>query len=106
MINRYVEVTNEYVKQLEQEIDNLKKINEEHKKINGKLREEYNKIQNLYESVFAESQKQKEVIDKAIEFIEWFRKDNMEFYKNKGVALTISECDGLLDILKEGNKWI
>ena len=64
MVERYIEVTDEYVKQLEQEIDNLKKINEEHKKINGKLREEYNKIQNLYESVFAESQKQKEVIDK------------------------------------------
>lgn len=63
MINRYVEVTDEYVKQLEHEIDNLKAINEEHKKINGKLREEYNKIQNLYESVFAESKKQKEVID-------------------------------------------
>ena len=45
--------------------------------------------------------KYKEVIDKAIEYIEWFRKDNMEFYKNKCVALTISECDGLLDILKE-----
>lgn len=66
MINRYVEVTDEYIKQLEHEIDNLKAINEEHKKINGKLREEYNKIQNLYESVFAESKKQKEVIDKAI----------------------------------------
>lgn len=64
MINRYVEVTDEYVKQLEHEIDNLKAINENHKKINGKLREEYNKIQNLYESVFAESKKQKEVIDK------------------------------------------
>lgn len=63
MINRYVEVTDEYVKQLEHEIDILKAINEEHKKINGKLREEYNKIQNLYESVFAESKKQKEVID-------------------------------------------
>ena len=64
MINRYVEVTDEYLKQLEHEIDNLKAINENHKKINGKLREEYNKIQNLYESVFAESKKQKEVIDK------------------------------------------
>ena len=72
MVERYVEVTNEYVKQLEQEIDNLKKINEEHKKINGKLREEYNKIQNLYESVFAESKKQQEVIDKAIEYMKDF----------------------------------
>ena len=69
MINRYVEVTDEYLKQLEHEIDNLKAINEEHKKINGKLREEYNKIQNLYESVFAESKKQKEVIDKVKKFI-------------------------------------
>ena len=72
MVERYIEVTNEYVKQLEQEIDNLKKINEEHKKINGKLREEYNKIQNLYESVFAESKKQQEVIDKAIEYMKDF----------------------------------
>ena len=72
MVERYVEVTNEYVKQLEQEIDNLKKINEEHKKINGKLREEYNKIQNLYESVFAESKKQQEVIDKAIGYMKDF----------------------------------
>lgn len=69
MINRYVEVTDEYVKQLEHEIDNLKAINENHKKINGKLREEYNKIQNLYESVFAESKKQKEINKKAIEYI-------------------------------------
>ena len=64
MLNRYVEVTDEYVKQLEHEIDILNAINEEHKKINGKLREEYNKIQSLYESVFVESKKQKEVIDK------------------------------------------
>ncbi len=69
MINRYVEVTDEYVKQLEHEIDNLKAINKEHKKINGKLRKEYNKIQNLYEIVFAESQKQKEVIDKAVKLL-------------------------------------
>lgn len=70
MINRYVEVTDEYVKQLEHEIDTLKAINEEHKKINGKLREEYNKIQSLYESVFAKSEKQKEVIDKVIKALE------------------------------------
>ena len=70
MINRYVEVTDEYIKQLEHEIDNLKAINENHKKINGKLREEYNKIQNLYESVFAESKKQKEVIDEIEKYIE------------------------------------
>lgn len=75
MVERYVEVTNEYVKQLEQEIDSLKKINEEHKKINGELREEYNKIQNLYESVFAESKKQQEVIDKAIEYIKSYKND-------------------------------
>lgn len=70
MINRYVEATDEYIKQLEHEIDNLNAINEEHKKINGKLREEYNKIQNLYESVFAESKKQKEVIDRTINAID------------------------------------
>lgn len=74
MLNRYVEVTDEYVKQLEHEIDNLNAINEEHKKINGKLREEYNKIQNLYESVFAESKKQKEVIDE----IEKYLKNDIE----------------------------
>lgn len=98
MVERYVEVTNEYVKQLEQEIDNLKKINEEHKKINGKLREEYNKIQNLYESVFAESKKQQEVIDKAIEYIKEKQKIQYKF------ALSHIECDDLLqilDILKE-----
>lgn len=55
MVERYIEVTDEYVKQLEQEIDNLKKINEEHKKLNGDLREE--------------NKKQKEVIDKAIEYV-------------------------------------
>ena len=95
MINRYIEVTDEYIKQLEHEIDDLKAINEEHKKINGKLREEYNKIQNLYESVFAESKKQQEVIDKAIEYIKEKQKIQYKF------ALSHIECDDLLQILED-----
>lgn len=98
MLNRYVEVTDEYVKQLEHEIDNLNTINEEHKKINGKLREEYNKIQNLYESVFAESKKQKEVIDKAIN---WTIKYQTEWCQEDEV---IRDLKQLLDILNEVSK--
>ena len=99
MINRYVEVTDEYIKQLEHEIDNLKAINENHKKINGKLREEYNKIQNLYESVFAESQKQKEVISRAIELLNnpWsFESGNKEVDE-----ITYNKKRKVIDILNE-----
>ena len=80
MVERYIEVTDEYVKQLEQEIDNLKKINEKHKKLNGELREE--------------NKKQKEVIDKAINFIV---KETKSMPMN-GCKIRLIE---LLDILKE-----
>lgn len=92
------------------ELENLKQIEKEHQIINGKLREENQELRADYgtkaqverDLLKEKNKKYKEAIDKAIEFIEWFRKDNMEYYKNKGVALTISECDGLLKIL-EGN---
>ena len=80
MVERYIEVTDEYVKQLEQEIDNLKKINEKHKKLNGELREE--------------NKKQKEVIDRVIEYIKEKQKIQYKF------ALSHIECDDLLEILK------
>lgn len=99
MINRYVEVTDEYVKQLEHEIDNLKAINEEHKKINGKLREEYNKIQSLYESVFVESKNQKEVIDRAIEIINDYLKKGYSIYSENEIELDL--IVELKNILKE-----
>ena len=81
MVERYIEVTDEYMKQLEQEMDNLKKINEKHKKLNGELREE--------------NKKQKEVIDKAIEYI--------KIHKRKDEFLELNEWGTreLLDILKE-----
>lgn len=66
---------------LEQENRQLKAINEEHRKINGKLREE--------------NKKQKEVIDKAIEYI--------EIHKRKDYFLELNEWGtrDLLEILKE-----
>lgn len=99
MINRYVEVTDEYVKQLEHEIDNLKAINEEHKKINGKLREEYNKIQSLYEGVFAESKKQKELIEKATKIINDYLKEAYSIYTENEIEVEL--IVELKNILKE-----
>ena len=81
MVERYIEVTDEYVKQLEQEIDNLKKINEKHKKLNGELREE--------------NKKQKEVIDRVIEYIKEKQKIQYKF------ALSHIECDDLLEMLQD-----
>jgi hypothetical protein len=80
MVERYIEVTDEYVKQLEQEIDNLKKINEKHKKLNGELREE--------------NKKQKEVIDKVINYIV---KETKSMPTN-GCKIRLIE---ILDILKD-----
>ena len=92
MINRYIEVTDEYIKQLEQEMDNLKKINEKHKKLNGELREE--------------NKKQKEVIDKAIEYIKHYETIRGYYeYQECGYDEYNYEEDlkeELLDILKGG----
>ena len=91
MVERYIEVTDEYIKQLEQEMDNLKKINEKHKKLNGELREE--------------NKKQKEVIDKAIEYIKHYETIRGYYeYQECGYDEYNYEEDlkeELLDILKE-----
>ena len=67
MVERYIEVIDEYVKQLEQEIDNLEQ----------------------------QCKKQKEVIDKAIEYIKEKQKIQYKF------ALSHIECDDLLQILED-----
>lgn len=94
MVERYIEVTDEYVKQLEHEIDDLKAINEKHKKLNGELREE--------------NKKQKEVIDKAIEFIEKNSKqcltNKIDEQPTKVIGKFMWHIDDLLDILKESGE--
>lgn len=75
---QYVEVTN-YIKSLEQENEKL----------------------NHYKLLY---QKVKDRNDKAIEFVEWYINDNKDFYKNKNIGLTLSETDGLLEILKGNNE--
>lgn len=94
MVERYIEVTDEYIKQLEQEMDNLKKINEKHKKLNGELIEE--------------NKKQKEVIDKAIEYIKHYETIRGYYeYQECGYDEYNYEEDlkeELLDILKESGE--
>ena len=94
MVERYIEVTDEYIKQLEQEMDNLKKINEKHKKLNGELREE--------------NKKQKEVIDKAIEYIKHYETIRGYYeYEENGYDEYNYEDDlkqELLEIIGENNE--
>ena len=64
----------------------------------GELRQENNKIKEVYEQVFADYQKQKEIIDKAIEYIE----------KNKHLNWYTESCytKELLDILNGEDKEV
>ena len=88
LLSRWVDPT---IEQLQQENKQLKEINEEHKKLNGELREE--------------NKKQKEVIDKAIEYIKHYETIRGYYeYQECGYDEYNYEEDlkeELLDILKE-----
>lgn len=88
----------------EQIIIGLMKKNKRLEKENEELIKEIEKQKNEKAFWHIKNDLKKEKIDKAIEYVEWYYKDNQEFYKNKGIGLSHSECDGLLDILKGVDK--
>ena len=73
----------------------------------GELRQEYNKVQKMYEETFADYQKQKEVINKAIDFIEngdllyLATKNSLVYRNNIEVRAVADRLNDLLQILED-----
>ena len=69
---------------------------------NGVFSLEYDKetLRDMVLELQEENEKQKEVIDKAIEYIKEKQKIQYKF------ALSHIECDDLLEILKEVSEWV
>lgn len=96
-------MNNDLINELYSKIDNQEKIIVDLQKNNsGITLEEHVRVLNAYQELREKYNKQKEVIDKAIEYINHFSKESeVKIYGLPKCKVFIGDIEQLLDILKE-----